>query len=331
VDGDTVRGDEGKLKQVLINLLGNAVKFTERGRVRLGVRRDDDGVFFEVVDDGPGIAADRLEAVFEPFHQEEAGRKHVGTGLGLTIARRQVELMGGALRLESTPGSGCRFHFSVPLPAVAGAPAQQTAVDRWDNARPAAGGRRVTALVVDDVATNRDILEGMLRRVGVEAVPAASVADALRLAGERPPDIVLTDIRMPDEGGVELFQRFRQTFGPSGPPIVAVTTSVFMQHRQKILDVGFHGFLEKPVRLGELYRCLSEQVGLAFEFPGSPPQAGAPPTAIDDGHEDVVLSTEMLDGLERAAQSSSITEIRAPDRPALGGGAEGNPALRAPP
>jgi signal transduction histidine kinase len=112
-----VRGDHGKLRQVLINLLGNAVKFTDEGQVVLSVLRDGEVYRFTVTDTGPGIPADRQEAVFEPFQQEEAGRRQGGTGLGLAIARRHVELMGGRLRLESAPGQGTRISFDVHLPS----------------------------------------------------------------------------------------------------------------------------------------------------------------------------------------------------------------------
>ena len=151
-----VHGDEAKLSQVLINLLGNAVKFTPTGNVSLQVTTVPDEKYrFEIIDSGPGISADVQAAIFEPFHQAASGIKEGGTGLGLAIARRLLELMGGRLDLDSRTGTGSRFFFTLSLPPAAGE-VPDSADDRWSQVSQLAAGYRVRALVADDVSENRE-------------------------------------------------------------------------------------------------------------------------------------------------------------------------------
>ncbi len=234
--GDTrapllVHGDEQKLRQVLINLLGNAVKFTEKGEVVLKVvaadvrRRIEQPVAsesekdrlvtssatwrFEVLDTGVGIAAEARERIFEPFHQGAAGVKAGGTGLGLAIAGRQLALMGGEIGVESELGKGSRFWFNVPLRS-----AIENCELKIENLKLARSlrlkaGWRVKALVVDDVKENRDVLSQMLASIGCQVVLAESGEQALGLAAKANADIVFMDIRMPGIDGVETMRRMR--------------------------------------------------------------------------------------------------------------------------
>jgi signal transduction histidine kinase len=164
-----VRGDQNRLRQVLINLLGNAVKFTERGEVALRVLPlEGDRYEFAVRDTGPGIPLERQEAIFEPFQQEEAGQRHRGTGLGLglAIAKRHVELMGGRLRVDCKPGEGARLAVVLPLPP--GQASARRAEQDWSRVERIAGDCTVQALIVDDVPTNLQLLAQILGRIGVE-------------------------------------------------------------------------------------------------------------------------------------------------------------------
>ena len=169
-----VRGDEGKLRQVLINLLGNAVKFTERGRVTLSLASVENGAWkFEVSDTGMGIPADAQRTIFKPFQQGPGVRGKGGTGLGLTIAQRQVALMGGALDVRSDPGAGGTFFFTIPLPAaIARGPAATRRIERL------AAGCKVRALVVDDIRENREVLSTMLANIdfGLKVVATSDSA-----------------------------------------------------------------------------------------------------------------------------------------------------------
>ena len=171
------------MRQVLINLLGNAVKFTQHGEVTLRVKSEDgDQYSFEVQDTGPGIASEYHETIFEPFQQDGRTAALGGTGLGLAIARRGVELMGGHLRTDSALGKGARFYFTLELPPVEEEPRRRESED-WHDVERLAAGTMVTALVVDDIDTNRDILRQLLQRIGVEVRTADGGEQALRMVG----------------------------------------------------------------------------------------------------------------------------------------------------
>ena len=177
-------GDAGKLRQVLINLVGNAVKFTDSGVVRLRlIERGDSQWRFEVEDTGPGIPYAIRDAVFEPFQQGAHGSEKGGTGLGLAIARRQVELMEGTLAVQSGEGSGSLFSLHVPLPSAATSPEPDTmpmAVCRL------ASGQRVRALVVDDVPENRQVLSALLGMMGCETAVAENCQQAIETGARIP-------------------------------------------------------------------------------------------------------------------------------------------------
>ena len=250
--GLRVRGDEGKLRQALINLLGNAVKFAEQGGVTLrvaavvklpedGRRRTEDGgpttedrcrvpgaalrppssVFrFEVVDTGPGIPPELQARLFQPFQQGESAAGKGGTGLGLAITRRLMETMGGQVGVESRLGEGSRFWIEVPLEAAEQDRAPEVAVSGGlasDHAparlRRLASGVTVRALVVDDVQENRDILSAMLRQMGCQVEVAAGGLEAIECAKRQAPDIVFLDIRMPGMDGMETLARLKTGSG----------------------------------------------------------------------------------------------------------------------
>jgi signal transduction histidine kinase/ligand-binding sensor domain-containing protein/CheY-like chemotaxis protein len=296
-----VYGDEGKLRQVLINLLANAVKFTERGSVRLAVTNPGpDQYHFAVIDTGPGVPTDRQEAIFEPFQQDTSGVILGGTGLGLAIARRHVQLMGGDLQVISADGDGAQFSFAITLPAT-----QRTLENpdnEWRGALRLQPGSSVRVLIVDDVETNRDILAQILERVGVEFDVAASGAQALQLAAAQPPDLVLMDIRMPEMDGVEARARLVEAHGGGVMKFVAVSASVFDHERQQYLQQGFDAFIDKPLRAEQIYRCLAEQCGVRFAF------ADATVAEIP-GWQGLRLPSAVAEKLRTALHSHSISEL----------------------
>ncbi|MBC8002906.1 MAG: CHASE domain-containing protein, partial [Opitutaceae bacterium] len=195
-----VSGDEGKLRQVLINLLGNAVKFTQSGEVYFRVKPEsDDRWLFEVIDTGLGIPSEEHSEIFKPFHQGSGAQRHGGTGLGLAIARRQVELLGGALELQSERGIGSRFHFSIALasaPSVAEEPIRVVA--------RLAPGVSVRVLVVDDRKENLDVLAGLLSSIGCDVMRASGGQEAMELVRRERPSLVFLDLLMPDQGGSDI-------------------------------------------------------------------------------------------------------------------------------
>ena len=305
---EVVLGDENKLRQVLINLLGNAAKFTEQGGVTLCVTASSqDEYLFEVSDSGPGIDQEKQDMIFEPFQQDQAGLLRGGTGLGLAIARRHVMLMGGQLALASEVGKGSRFYFSILLPRSQATVQIPHTLDEHAHILHLAPGHRVNALVVDDVASNRDVLRQMLARIGVGVSEADCGVDALRMVRENRPDIILMDIRMPGElDGKETMQKIITEHGVGSMKIVAVTASVFEHQRQSYEIAGFDAFIDKPVRQTQLYACLKEQLGIEFEVAVS--DEAAILEAVDwDG---LRLSDTLYDDLVRAVETHSITDLR---------------------
>ena len=300
-----VRGDENKLRQVLINLLANAVKFTDRGSVELLVTEEaEDRYRFDVVDTGKGIREDRREAIFTAFEQDEEGARLGGTGLGLTIAQRHVALMGGSLEVDSAPGEGSRFSFTAPLPPGERPPAEDGSWLRVTGLKPGCTAR---VLVVDDVPENREVLAGLLERIGVEVRQAGSGAQALDQVRGELPDLVFMDIRMPGMSGVEAMERLRQESGSRQVKVVAVSASVLDHERHGHLEAGFDAFLGKPFQAAEVYRCLAELLGVEYEHsPASEDRAHLRPEDIAD----LQLPADLLERLERAAHYYQVTELR---------------------
>jgi PAS domain S-box-containing protein len=256
--------DGRHLRQVLLNLLGNAVKFTAAGSVTLRMSAAGDRLRCEVIDTGIGIEPESLEAIFHAFRQTTSGAAAGGTGLGLTISQRLVRLMGGDLQVESTPGRGSRFSFELPIEASADGPFDRQ--DRWFGAR-LAPGTRITALVVDDSAVNRRLLAALLESAGVGVVTAAGGEEAIRLAADHRLDVVLIDLRMPDVDGLEVTRRLRQTAALAACPIIAVTASAFDDTRAAALEAGCADVLTKPIRAGQLFAMVAEHAGVRFERP----------------------------------------------------------------
>jgi CheY-like chemotaxis protein/nitrogen-specific signal transduction histidine kinase len=305
VPAGRVHGDEGKLRQVLINLLGNAVKFAREGEVRLAVVRDGEHYEFCVSDTGPGIPKEKQAAIFEPFQQDEEGVRQGGTGLGLAISSRHVEMMGGAIGVESTPGAGARFFFTLSLPAGQEPDGGEEESD-WTGVERLAAGQSVRALVVDDVQTNRDVLAQILMRLGVDVELAANGAEGLERVRARMPDIILLDIRMPVMDGPEMLRRLLEEYGREATKVVAVTASVFEHQQQRYLESGFADFIDKPLRVGQIYACLAEQLGVEYERSDTPETPEA--EAVD--WQGMVLPAPLHQELLGAVERHSITELR---------------------
>ena len=272
-----VQGDAGKVRQVLINLLGNAVKFTPRGGVALSaeVEAGEAGptVTFVVEDSGPGIAPEEVGRIFGAFQQAEAGRKaQEGTGLGLSISEQFARLMGGSLDVESGVGKGSRFRFRVPLKKAEGdSPSARTA-PREARLAPGQPGRRI--LVVDDRETNRDLLRQVLESAGFAVTEAANGREALQRVVDDRPDAVLMDVVMPVMDGREAI-RFIRSRDPR-LPIIAISASVFGEDAREILGLGANSFIRKPFCRAEVLAEVGRQVGAEFLPEG---EEGAPRSA----------------------------------------------------
>jgi len=314
VGHELVVGDENKLRQVLINLLGNAVKFTERGKVGLRVEaRENERYYFEVFDSGQGIPKDRQVAIFEPFQQDSAGIRYGGTGLGLAIAKRHVELMNSQLELVSDVGMGSRFYFLLLLPldhagALGNRNTKGEDMTRWSRVKHLADDQHVAALIVDDVATNRDVLSQMLEKIGVSYTTANSGEMALDMVAIKVPDIVFMDIRMPGIDGAETMQRMFAKHGKTSMKIVAVTASVFEHQRQRYEAAGFDAFIDKPLQVTQLYACLAELLGVTYIYETD--LDANKRQALETEHTDFKLPSDLYEKLLQSVEMHSITDLR---------------------
>ncbi|MCI0691834.1 PAS domain S-box protein [candidate division KSB1 bacterium] len=264
-----VRGDAQRLRQVLINLLGNAIKFTERGSVALKVGYHETLpnqtlIRFQVEDTGIGIAPEHWETIFHPFHQVSDDRHFIeGTGLGLTISRELVRMMGGELKLKSTPGQGSVFWVDlnlheIPSGAVVGTIGERTIL-RYQGAR-----RKI--LVVDDKPENRAVIVNLLAPLGFDLREAADGREGVSKATAWQPDLILMDLVMPEMDGFEATRRIRQTPTLQNVIVIALSASVFEHNRQQSLEAGCNDFIPKPLRAENLLEQLRMHLGLEWVY-----------------------------------------------------------------
>ncbi len=264
---DAILGDPSRIRQVLINLVGNAVKFTRKGGVVVRISADTEGLpanaarlDFEIADTGTGISPEQIPHLFEPFIQGREGllRSCQGTGLGLSIVKRLVELMGGGVEIADTSDAGTtvRFHVLVKLPHDA-----KPRGGREDNATgtiPEAG-RGLRILLAEDDVTNMTMLTRMLQKMGCEVAQAGNGLEAVRMVEQRDVDIVLMDIQMPVMDGVEATQRIRSNphIGDKARvPIIAVTAFAMSGDREKFLQAGMNDYLPKPLSVKTLVAAM---------------------------------------------------------------------------
>jgi len=260
-----VRGDQRKVKQILLNLISNAVQYTRRGRVMTRVSYDQDGGMFrcEVADTGIGIGADQLETIFEPFTQlVGAGQIREGTGLGLSITERLVTLMQGKVAVESEPGKGSTFRVDLPLPAASG-----DEVCREVAGQTVIGyrGKRNRILVVDDNLTNASMLVALLEPLGFELVTADNGREALRHARQKPPDLVLLDLVMPEMDGLETAQEMRRLPELDATRIIGITAMVKESARRDAFAAVCDDLMLKPIPLELLLDKIGRHLGLVWE------------------------------------------------------------------
>jgi signal transduction histidine kinase/DNA-binding response OmpR family regulator len=317
-----VVGDSAKLRQILLNLIGNAVKFTERGEVRLIVSARDGGadriwLSFEVLDTGIGVAAERLEAIFDPFMQSDTSvaRRFGGSGLGLAICRRLVERLGGQIWAHSRLGEGSRFGFVVPFArASANRPARRAEMSADLVGMPLS----LDVLVVEDNEVNAMVACGLLERVGHRATLASTGEAAVEEVRARDFDVVLMDLRLPDIDGAEATRRIRALGSPkkSRVPIVALSAQVIASDVEACVRAGVDEFLGKPFRMDRLEATLRRVVlrharryGLKlrkFRRPDDPP---APDLQKDPIDESVLAEHVNVLGFEQTKRIVAAFEI----------------------
>ncbi len=315
-----VMGDETKLRQVIINLLGNAVKFTPGGGLivlRVRAVADLDGMLrlhAEVEDSGPGIAHEDMPCLFEAFFQTSSGKLAPGgTGLGLPISRRFVNLMGGDLTVNSQLGAGSTFRFDVQLGlgvdvAKRAVIAPPRLVLHLLSEAPAC-----RILVADDRAINRELLEQLLRPIGFEIRTANDGVETLALCKEWLPHLVLLDLRMPVMDGYEAARRIREAHGAS-IKIIALSASVFTQDRQRALDQGADVFMAKPFLEADLLEQIKQLTGVEYLYNDPKSPSALVSSEAEDGSfgEDIRrLPTELVDALREATCRAKFNQMLA--------------------
>jgi len=258
-----VHADEKRLRQILLNLLSNALKFTSQGRVSFTIGYETSGkLCFQVEDTGIGIAASEFDQIFLPFQQVgDPKYKSEGTGLGLSITQKLVTIMGSQLQVESHLGQGSRFWVSLHLPATL-------------ESQPAKGkagcsgyqGPRQTVLVVDDKPENRSMLVELLSSLGFTVVAAKNGQEGLEKVAQSPPALILTDLVMPILDGFEFIRHLKRQPSFSQIPIIVTSASVFAENRQQCLQVGGNDFLAKPIRTDELLEKLQVHLKLNWIY-----------------------------------------------------------------
>ncbi|MEG3436829.1 ATP-binding protein [Pannus brasiliensis CCIBt3594] len=346
-----LRADEIKLRQILINLLNNAIKFTERGGVSLVIGRrevqeaGDKGrerenteetisplsppsaplLTFRVEDTGAGISEEEIANLFQAFVQTGSGKNAgEGTGLGLAISRKFARVMGGDLRVESVLGRGSVFSLTIPIAAVDESEVERPRIERRivgiANDRPP-----YRILVVDDRAENRQIIQKLLTPIGFCVMDVANGLEAIDLWRDWQPDLIWMDLRMPVLDGYEATRRIKALDRDRKTVIIALTASVFEEEKASVLSAGCDGFLRKPFRESEIFEILGQYLDIEYRYEdNSPDKAVTHPGESDTLREESLadLSRERIEALIRAVRHAdlrsierSIEEIRAENAP----------------
>lgn len=269
---DILNTDEIKLQQILVNLLNNAIKFTDRGSVTLTIqlsRRDSNHLEFKVSDTGVGIAPEEIKNLFEAFVQTQSGKNsQEGTGLGLTISQKFVRLLGGELTVESELGKGTTFKFDIPIAQESSlCDLQSTHSDDPVSLAPDQPEYRI--LVVDDNPMNRQLLVTLLKNWGFEVAEATDGEQAIVQCQTWQPDLIFMDIRMPKLNGDRATEIIRQQMPDSRVVIIAVTASAFSENRSKFLDLGCNAFIGKPFKKEQIISTLEQYLNAKFISPSS--------------------------------------------------------------
>lgn len=293
-----VRVDSQRLRQVLLNLVGNAIKFTDYGEVDLSITRTQNGeILFDVRDTGIGIPEDQQHKVFSEFSSgfsRESGRVHEGTGLGLAISRHLIDLMGGALAFSSVHQEGSHFWFALPLAAVS-EPDQSQDVVLSDTSFTGC------VLLVDDSATNRLVAKAMLESVGIEVSVAEDGYAALTICSTERFDAVLMDISMPGIDGMETTSKLLELTDWNGAPVIALTAYAMPGDRERFLTAGMCDYLEKPIDKLSLLQVVGKYLKVG--------QPERPDMSVDHKPEVGVLDVKKLDALAKDTSEEILPQL----------------------
>ncbi len=304
-----VLGDVGKLRQVLINLVGNSIKFTDTGFVRLSVTTvKDDHYHFDVVDSGPGISKEQQITILEPFTQGSIGHEKGGTGLGLAISNKYLKLMDSTLKLTSQLEEGTRVSFTVELPL---SEAPELAPDNLKQVVKLQPQYHIQILVVDDIELNRQLLHRMLTDIGASVITAKDGESAIDVLRSSKVDLIFTDLCMPDMDGVALLKEIKGMPEYAKVPLVAISASSLQVDLHHYLKLGFDDYISKPFYFESIYQCLQRHLNVDFLYKATDM------SDVSDKAELPVskISQQMKAALIAAAELYQISELEELIRP----------------
>jgi CheY-like chemotaxis protein len=311
-----VRTDPVKLRQVITNLIGNAIKYTNEGTISLELDAAPGAVSTEVIllldvkDTGIGIAAEDHARIFKPFVQVGRATATKGTGLGLSISRHSLQLLGGTIQVDSTPGSGSHFHVELPvqLAAAAEVAAETANMQHVMGLRPGQPEYRI--LIVEDQRENWILLQHLLETTGFKVRVAENGLQAVEEFKAWRPHFIWMDVRLPGIDGLEATKRIRRLAAGSKVKIVAVTASAFASQRAEVIAAGCDDFLRKPYRSNEIFECMARYLGVEYVLRASFDATSAGTIAQKLDAEDLVsLSTALRDEIESAVVSLDPARI----------------------
>jgi PAS domain S-box-containing protein len=305
-----IKCDEARLRQIIVNLLGNAVKFTPAGKITLRLRtreNKNEHLIIEVEDTGPGISKDDQQKLFRPFAQLQSGNEQGGTGLGLSLVKQYVELMDGDVSLESELGKGATFRVELPLEVVAEASLSREGSETKKNVVGLAPDQKsFRILIAEDQQDNQLLLVKLMADINMEVKTANNGKECVQIFKDWKPDLIWMDRLMPVMDGVEAINRIRELSGGDDVKIVIVTASVFKEQEEYLLGMDIDGFVHKPYHINEIYDCMAQLLGMKFIY--SEPTVEQTDSTLD-AHRLSQLPQELRAELSAALESLHSSAI----------------------
>jgi len=311
--------DKTKFGQVITNLISNAIKFTHQGEVRVTAYRDGKQIVITISDTGAGISDDELHQLFHPFVQGKSGHQNGGTGLGLVLSRHIIESLGGTLTMKSKIHQGTQIVLNLPLERQTMTQPKENQAN-FEHGLVLPADKSFTALVVEDDAMSRDLLIQFLSDTGFHVIIAEDGLAGLSIASQQKPDIIFTDIRMPEMDGITLLNKLKKHYNLARTPIVAVSASSLEHERRFYLQQGFSDFVGKPIDFNWLIAVIEQQLNTILVAPVGQPSAtgalsyGIPSSSEDDTSNDLPtpsyqLTPEIMSQIKEAAHAGDFDTV----------------------